>query len=163
MFLSPSVNWHYLVYNYKTFSIYYMGKWPLYYLFVCQSPVNFIDVSLTRGFRGGAGVKNLQEMQETRVQYLSWEDPWRRKWQLTPTFFPGKSHGQRSLAGYSPWDHKESDTTELLTAAINVGLQVSVWTYIIHLLICQTLFSSTCYKEDQISRTSWSSQNDGTL
>ena len=30
---------------------------------------------------------------------------WRRKWQPTPVFFPGKSHGQRSLAGYSPWDH----------------------------------------------------------
>ena len=30
---------------------------------------------------------------------------------LTPVFFPGKSHGQRSLAGYSPWDHKESDKT----------------------------------------------------
>jgi len=40
--------------------------------------------------------------------------PWRRKWQLTPIFLPGESHGQRSLAGYSPWDHKESDTTERL-------------------------------------------------
>ena len=32
--------------------------------------------------------------------------PWRRKWQLTPVFLPGKSHGQRSLVGYSPWGHK---------------------------------------------------------
>ena len=32
--------------------------------------------------------------------------PWRMKWQPTPEFLPGKSHGQRSLAGYSPWDHK---------------------------------------------------------
>ena len=31
--------------------------------------------------------------------------PWRRKWQPTPVFLPGKSHGQRSLAGYSPWGH----------------------------------------------------------
>ena len=38
--------------------------------------------------------------------------PWRRKWQPTPVFLPGESHGQRSLAGYSPWHHKESDTTE---------------------------------------------------
>ena len=37
--------------------------------------------------------------------------PWRRKWQSTPIFLPGKSHGQRSLAGYSPWDHEESDMT----------------------------------------------------
>ena len=34
-----------------------------------------------------------------------------RKWQLTPVFLPGESHGQRSLPGHSPWDHKESDTT----------------------------------------------------
>ena len=38
--------------------------------------------------------------------------PWRRKWQLTPVFLPGKFHGQKSLAGYSSWGHKESDTTE---------------------------------------------------
>ena len=38
----------------------------------------------------------------------------KRKWQPTPVFLPGKSHGQRSLAGYSPWGLKESDTTELL-------------------------------------------------
>ena len=36
------------------------------------------------------------------------------KWQHTPIFLPGKSHGQRSLAGYSPWGCKESDTIELL-------------------------------------------------
>ena len=40
--------------------------------------------------------------------------PWRRKWQSTPALLPGKSHGQRSLIGYSPWGHKESDTTERL-------------------------------------------------
>ena len=38
--------------------------------------------------------------------------PWRRKWQPTPVLLPGKSHGQRSLVGYSPWGHEESDTTE---------------------------------------------------
>ena len=36
---------------------------------------------------------------------------WRRKWQPTPVFLPGKSQGQRRLAGYSPWGHKELDTT----------------------------------------------------
>ena len=45
-------------------------------------------------------------------------DPWvrkipsRSKWQLTIVFLPGKFHGQRSLVGYSPWSHKELDTTE---------------------------------------------------
>jgi len=38
--------------------------------------------------------------------------PWRRKWQSTPALLPGKSHGQRSLVGYSPWGCKELDTTE---------------------------------------------------
>ena len=40
---------------------------------------------------------------------------WRRKWQPTPVFLPGESHGQRSLVGYSPGGCKESDTTERLT------------------------------------------------
>ena len=39
--------------------------------------------------------------------------PWRRAWQPTPVFLPGESHGQRSLAGYCLWDHKELDTTEV--------------------------------------------------
>ena len=38
----------------------------------------------------------------------------RRKWQLTLVLLPGKSHGWRSLVGYSPWGHKESDMTERL-------------------------------------------------
>ena len=40
--------------------------------------------------------------------------PWRRKWHPAPVSLPGKSHAQRSLAGYRPWCHKESDTTERL-------------------------------------------------
>ena len=43
---------------------------------------------------------------------LSQEDPLEKAWKTTPVFLPGKSHGQRNLAGYSPWSHKESDTTE---------------------------------------------------
>ena len=38
--------------------------------------------------------------------------PWRREWQPTPAFLPGKSYGQRIPGGYSPWNRKESDTTE---------------------------------------------------
>ena len=40
--------------------------------------------------------------------------PWRRKWQHTPVFMPGKSHGLRSLVSYSPWSRKELHTTERL-------------------------------------------------
>ena len=36
----------------------------------------------------------------------------KREWLPTPVFLPGEFHGHRSLVGYSPWGHKESDTTE---------------------------------------------------
>ena len=44
-------------------------------------------------------------MQEMQVGFSLWVGniPWRREWQPTPVFLPGESHGQRSLAGYSPW------------------------------------------------------------
>ena len=48
--------------------------------------------------------------------------PWRRKWQSTPVFLHGESHGQRSLVGYSPWGHKELDTTERLHSSRPSGL-----------------------------------------
>ena len=41
--------------------------------------------------------------------------PWRRAWQRTPVFLPGELHGQRSLAGYSLWGHKELDMIDQLT------------------------------------------------
>ena len=46
--------------------------------------------------------------------------PWRRKWQPTPVFLPGKFHGQKSLVGCSPWSHKESDTTEWVTLVMTL-------------------------------------------
>ena len=60
-------------------------------------------------------LKRLPPMQETRVRSLGRREiPWRRKWQSTPVFLPGESHGRRSLVGYSPRGRKESDTTERL-------------------------------------------------
>ena len=47
-------------------------------------------------------------------QYFSDFLSWRRKWQPTPVLLPGESHGGRGLVGYSPWGHKELDTTERL-------------------------------------------------
>ena len=58
--------------------------------------------------------KRLPTMQETQVQSLGWADPLEKEMATTPVFLPGKSHGQRSLAGYSPWGHQESDATERL-------------------------------------------------
>ena len=54
-------------------------------------------------------VKNLPAMQETSVQSLGREDPWEKGMQTTPVFLPGKSYGQRSLVGYSPWGRKQLD------------------------------------------------------
>ena len=54
-------------------------------------------------------VKRLPAMQETWVQSLGQEDPLEKEMATTPVFLPGKSHGQRSLEDYSPWDHKELD------------------------------------------------------
>ena len=68
-------------------------------------------------------VKNLPAMQEMQEIYGfdPWvgKIPWRRKWQPTPVFLPGKPHGQRSLVGYSPWGHKVSDMTEVLLLTTN--------------------------------------------
>ena len=60
-------------------------------------------------------VKNLPAMQETWVQSLGQEDPLEKGMQLIPVCLLEEFHGQRSLAGYSPWGHKESDMTEQLT------------------------------------------------
>ena len=46
---------------------------------------------------------------------------WFLKWQPTPVLLPGKSHGWRSLLGYSPWGCKESDTTEQLHFHVQMG------------------------------------------
>ena len=59
-------------------------------------------------------VKNLPAMQETCVGSQGQEDPLEKEWLSTPVLLPGKSHGQGSLVGYSPWGCKELDTTELL-------------------------------------------------
>ena len=61
-------------------------------------------------------VKNLHEMQETQVQSLGWEDPW-REGNSNPFQYscPRELHGQRRLVGCSSWDHEESDMTDSLT------------------------------------------------
>ena len=62
-------------------------------------------------FPGGLVVKNPPAKLETWTQSSYGKMPWRRKWQLSPVFLPGESHGQRNLVGYSPWGRRESDTT----------------------------------------------------
>ena len=80
----------------------------LWYIDTCKWKNNYYAGWRTLGFReilrgcfriGIEGMFNLD---------------WRRKWQPTPLFLPGKSRGQRSLEGYNPWGRKELDMTELL-------------------------------------------------
>ena len=62
-------------------------------------------------------------MQKMQIPSLRLKIPWKRKWQPTPGFLAGKSQGQRSLAGYSPWGCKESDTTERLNNSNSIKLR----------------------------------------
>ena len=81
------------------------------------------------GFPGGASGKeppgNAGVARDTGLIPGSGRLPWRRKWQPSPVFLPGESHGQRSLGGYSPQGCKESDMTKQLTlgAAENCMVQ----------------------------------------
>ena len=59
--------------------------------------------------------KNLLVMWKTQVRLLGLEDPLGEEIAYHSSILPGESHGQRSLVGYSPWGHKELDTTEQLT------------------------------------------------
>ena len=67
-------------------------------------------------------VERLPAMWETWVPWAG-KIPWRRKWQPTLVHLPRKFRGWRSLVGYSPWGHKESDTTEQL----HFHFQFSSW------------------------------------
>ena len=70
-----------------------------------------------QGFSGGSVVKNpsaMKELQETWLPSLGREDPLEEGMATHSMFLPGESHGQRSLAGNSPWGHKELDTTEAI-------------------------------------------------
>ena len=94
--------------------------------------------------------------------------PWWREWQPTPVFLPGKSHGQRSLVGYSPWDRKESDTTEQLTLSlyitricyIHIGACVCVCVCVcVYVLVCVCVVLSHV----RLSATPWTGAHQAPL
>ena len=84
-------------------------------------------------------------LQGRRPRFDPWirKIPWRREWLPTPVFLPGEFHGQRSLAGYSPWGPKESDTTKWLTLLLIPGK------------VC-SLGQSSCFLPRAISRQRFS-------
>ena len=83
----------------------------------CWFPQFFIVPNRNYPFPGGSDDKRIC-LQCRRPGFNPWvgKISWRRKWQPTPVFLPGKFHGQRGLVSYSPWGLKESDTTERLDA-----------------------------------------------
>ena len=67
------------------------------------------------GFPGGSHGRVYRQCRRPGFNPWVGKMPRRRTWQPIPVFLTGEFHGQRSLVGYSPWGHKESDTTEQLT------------------------------------------------
>ena len=102
------------------------------------------------GFPGSARDKEFacQCRRHKRQRFDPWvgKIPWRRKWQPTPVLLPGESHRQRSLAGYSPWAHKESDMIKQLSSSskyklIQEGARYNAW----YIVFCTHTHTSTCY------------------
>ena len=79
-------------------------------------------------------VKNPPVMQETWVQSLGQEDPLEAGMVTHSSILAGKSHIHRSLVGYSPWGHKELDTTELLALHFSSPLNFRDMTYCTHFI-----------------------------
>ena len=79
--------------------------------------LNWWSLRMVEGFPGCASGKEpaCQCRRCKRLGFGAWVRmiPWRRAWQPAPVVLPGESHGQRSLAGYSPWGCTESDMTEV--------------------------------------------------
>ena len=102
--------WHLVLKSLFIDAIHQQG--PMYYMkchgtVICLLPT--MGTSLVAQM-----VKRLPRMQEIQVQYLSQEDILEKEMATHSSILPGKSHGWRSLVGYSPWGGKESDMTEQL-------------------------------------------------
>ena len=69
---------------------------------ISKKMVTRVSVMDPEGLYGSRNV--WEQLDDPRVRKI----PWRKKWQPTPVFLPGKFHGQRSLAGYSPWGQKRA-------------------------------------------------------
>ena len=89
---------------------------------------------------------------DTRLWFDPWAGriPWRRKWQPTPVSLTGEFHGHRSLAGYSPWGHKESDTTA--APEYNTGVYVYVPVCGVHVRVCVCVCVCVTERERQTDR-----------
>ena len=89
--------------------------WVNFYI-KCEVYVRYMFLKAILNCRGFPGGKEpaCECRRCKRCGFYPWvrKIPWRRKWQPTPVFLPGASHGQRRLVGYSPWGLKELDMTK---------------------------------------------------
>ena len=99
-----------------------MLSWPGFYFFLCGSD-------------GKESTCNAGDLDS--IPGLG-EISWRRAWQPTPVFLPEESYGQRSLEGYLPWGHKESDVTERLSTAQHFVLCVCMLSHFSRVRLCVT-------------------------
>ena len=87
---------------------------------------------------------NLLQCRRPRSDPCVRKIPWRRKWQPTLVFLPGEFHGQRSLASYRPWGHKESDITERLSLSL---LTECLFSLEIHILKPSSQYDGICRQD----------------
>ena len=80
-------------------------------------------------------VKHLSTVRETQVRSLGQEDPLEKEMAPTPVLLPGKSHGWRSLVGYSPWGLKESDTTEQLHFHFHLATKTTIYLSTLYFMV----------------------------
>ena len=106
--------------------------WIIFYI-----PLDFLVAQM---------VKRLPKTWETGFDPWVGKIPWRRKWQPTPVFLPGKSHGWRSLVGYSPWGHKESGTTKWLHFLFALCMGYQDWPLCTH-IVCTLYCLHTSFKK----------------
>ena len=83
------------------------------FLWLSNSPCFYYAILLASWWHSAKDSTCLSKRHK-RCEFDPWvrKMPWGRKWQPAPVFLPGKFHGQRGLAGYSPWGRKELDMTE---------------------------------------------------
>ena len=105
-FFTTSATWEALL------QIYFLVYWNHSFASLLNKCVGWASLVAHR-------VKNLPSMQETQVWSLGGEDPWENRTATHSSILHEEFHGQRSLVGYNPWGHKESDTTERLIHSLS--------------------------------------------
>ena len=103
------LNWRHKIIVYQFMVPFYSNKWILNVHISLRNTrqSQIVDFKGWWGFPGGSDSK--ESACSAGARYHPWvgKISWKREWLPTPVFLPGESHGQRSLAGYSPWGFKD--------------------------------------------------------